>query len=66
MNGDRATTSGGTKSVSVSLGAGEGDPITDDESSAGFTYKTVSYSGPGGKVLAKTVNRPWHHQTAKR
>ena len=25
-----------------------------------------NYSGPGGKVLAKTVNRPWHHQTAKK
>ncbi|WP_255950026.1 polymorphic toxin-type HINT domain-containing protein [Streptomyces odontomachi] len=68
MDGDRKTTSasGGTKSVSVTLGSGEGDAITDDESSAGFTYKTVSYSGPGGKVLAKTVNRPWHHQTASK
>ncbi|MFC7303222.1 polymorphic toxin-type HINT domain-containing protein [Streptomyces monticola] len=66
MHGDRETTTGGTKDVTVSLGDGEGDPITDHESAAGFTYKTVSYSGPGGKVLAKTVNRPWRHQTAEK
>lgn len=66
MDGDRREPSGGTKSVSVTLAAGEGDPITDHESAAGFAYKTVTYSGPGGKVLAKTVNRPWHHQTAKK
>ncbi|MGW4728486.1 polymorphic toxin-type HINT domain-containing protein [Streptomyces shenzhenensis] len=64
MDGDRKDTSGGTKSVTVSLS--EGAPITDHESVAGFAYKTVSYSGPGGKVLAKTVNRPWHHETAKK
>ncbi|WP_423836167.1 RHS repeat-associated core domain-containing protein [Streptomyces cathayae] len=66
MDGDRKDTGGGTKSVSVTLGDGEGDPITDHESEAGFAYKTASYSGPGGKVLAKTVSRPWHHQTAKK
>ncbi|MGW7169768.1 RHS repeat-associated core domain-containing protein [Streptomyces sp. NPDC054884] len=66
MDGDRENTSGGTKSVSVTLGDGEGDPITDHESAAGFAYKTVAFSGPGGKVLSRTVNRPWHHQTAKK
>ncbi|MEY9993608.1 RHS repeat-associated protein [Streptomyces sp. V4I8] len=66
MHGDRETPSGGTKSVSVSLGTGEGDAITDHESVAGFEYKTVNYSGPGGSVLSKTVSRPWHHETAKR
>lgn len=66
MDGDRKDRTGGTKNVSVTLGDGEGDPITDDESAAGFAYKTVTYSGPGGKVLTKTVNRPWHHQTAKK
>ncbi|MGW2498173.1 RHS repeat-associated core domain-containing protein [Streptomyces pseudogriseolus] len=66
MDGDREDASGGTKDVTVSLDAGEGDPITDHESAAGFAYKTVTYSGPGGKVLGKTVNRPWHHQTAKK
>ncbi|MEV0317701.1 polymorphic toxin-type HINT domain-containing protein [Streptomyces sp. NPDC050658] len=66
MDGDRKDTSGGTKSVSVSLGEGEGDPITDHESAAGFAYKTATYSGPGGKILDKTVNRPWRHETAKK
>ncbi|WP_432134969.1 RHS repeat domain-containing protein [Streptomyces sp. bgisy154] len=66
MDGDRESASGGAKKVSVSLGSGEGDPITDHPATAGFAYKTVSYSGPGGKILAKTVSRPWHHQTAKK
>ncbi|GAA2665781.1 RHS repeat-associated core domain-containing protein [Streptomyces aculeolatus] len=66
MHGDRESTSGGTRSVQISLGDGEGDPITDHESAAGFAYKTVDYSAPDGKVLSKTVNRPWHHQTAKK
>ncbi|MEU5333209.1 polymorphic toxin-type HINT domain-containing protein [Streptomyces asoensis] len=66
MDGDRKTISGGTKSVSVTLDSGEGDPITDHDSQAGFAYRTVTYSGPGGKVLAKTVNRPWYKETAKK
>jgi RHS repeat-associated protein len=66
MHGDRLNKDGGTKSVSVTLDTGEGDPIVDHESQAGFTYKTATYSGPGGKVLAKSVQRPWYHQTAKK
>ncbi|MEV4740632.1 polymorphic toxin-type HINT domain-containing protein [Streptomyces sp. NPDC049555] len=66
MDGDRKSASGGTKSVSVSLGAGEGDALADHESAAGFAYKKETYSGPGGKVLGKTVSRPWHHETAKK
>ncbi|MFJ9710558.1 polymorphic toxin-type HINT domain-containing protein [Streptomyces sp. NPDC101234] len=66
MDGDRKNTSGGTKDVSVTLDPGEGDPITDHASTAGFGYKTVTYSAPGGKVLAKTVNRPWHNETARK
>ncbi|MGW1322908.1 RHS repeat domain-containing protein [Streptomyces antibioticus] len=66
MHGDRENTSGGSKDVSVTLDAGEGDPLTDHEAAAGFAYKTVQYSGVGGKVLSKTVSRPWHHQTAKK
>ncbi|MGW3086718.1 polymorphic toxin-type HINT domain-containing protein [Streptomyces sp. NPDC001108] len=66
MDGDRKNTSGGTKTVTVSLDAGEGDPIADHETTAGFAYKTISFDKPGGKVLAKSVNRPWYHQTAKK
>ncbi|QNE77537.1 sugar-binding protein [Streptomyces finlayi] len=66
MHGDRKAPSGGTKDVSVSLGAGEGEPITDHEAAGGFEYKSAVYSAPGGKVLKKTVSRPWHHETARR
>ncbi|MFE4537417.1 polymorphic toxin-type HINT domain-containing protein [Streptomyces scopuliridis] len=66
MDGDRENISGGTKSVSVSLGDGEGDPITDHPSVAGLSYKTVTFDKPDGKVLAKSVSRPWYHETAKK
>ncbi|UWM48304.1 sugar-binding protein [Streptomyces carpaticus] len=65
MDGDRSNSSGGTRSVTVALGPGEGDPLTDHPVLAGYPYKTVSFSGAGGDVLAKTVSRPWHHQTAE-
>ncbi|MFD4030823.1 polymorphic toxin-type HINT domain-containing protein [Streptomyces sp. NPDC058637] len=66
MDGDRGSPAGGTKDVSVTLGDGEGDPITDHEAFAGFAYKTVSYSGNGGKVLTRSVNRPWRHETGSK
>ncbi|WP_431998107.1 RHS repeat-associated core domain-containing protein [Streptomyces fungicidicus] len=66
MDGDRKSPTGGTKSVTVSLGTDEGDPIRDHESAAGFEYRTVAFDQPGGKALSKTVNRPWHHETAKK
>ncbi|WP_079100748.1 polymorphic toxin-type HINT domain-containing protein [Streptomyces sp. Root55] len=66
MDGDRREPSGGTKQVAVPLGTSEGAAITDHDSAAGFAYKTVQYSGPGGQVLTKAVNRPWHHETAER
>ncbi|WP_245241932.1 hypothetical protein [Streptomyces sp. NEAU-H3] len=66
MDGDRKASSGGTKSITVSLGSGEGDPITDLPAYAGGAYKTVAYDKPGGKILAKSVSRPWHHETAKK
>ncbi|WP_106432402.1 polymorphic toxin-type HINT domain-containing protein [Streptomyces sp. LaPpAH-108] len=66
MDGDRKDRSGGTKAVSVALDTGEGDPITDHASAAGFAYKTVTYDKPGGKVLEKTVDQPWHAETAKK
>ncbi|WP_409350464.1 RHS repeat-associated core domain-containing protein [Streptomyces bacillaris] len=66
MDGDRESTSGGTKKVSVTLGSGEGDPITDHESVAGFAYKSVVHSGVDGKILSKSVDRPWYHETARK
>ncbi|MEU3394932.1 RHS repeat-associated core domain-containing protein [Streptomyces albidoflavus] len=66
MNDDRKDTTGGKKSVAVTLGDGEGDPITDHSSLSGFAYKSVQYDAPGGKVLGKSVNRPWTHETARK
>ncbi|MEV1005393.1 polymorphic toxin-type HINT domain-containing protein [Nonomuraea sp. NPDC050202] len=68
MHGDRKgpNAADGTKSVTVELDPAEGDPITDHDAAAGFAYKTVTFSGPGGAVLGKTVSRPWRHQTAKK
>ncbi|MGW2368314.1 polymorphic toxin-type HINT domain-containing protein [Streptomyces sp. NPDC001667] len=66
MDGDRKTSDGGTKSVSVTLGKDEGESLVDHESAVGFLYKKETYSGPAGKVLSKTVNRPWHQETAKK
>ncbi|MFF7127276.1 polymorphic toxin-type HINT domain-containing protein [Streptomyces sp. NPDC008240] len=64
MDGDKAAPTGGTKSVTVSDDSG--GTITDHNSVAGFEYKTEQYSGPDGKILNKTVNTPWHHETGKR
>ncbi|MGW1961973.1 polymorphic toxin-type HINT domain-containing protein [Streptomyces sp. NPDC001935] len=64
MDGDKAAPTGGTRAVSVS--DDNGGTITDHDSAAGFEYKSEQYSDPGGKVLSKTVNTPWHHETAKR
>jgi RHS repeat-associated protein len=59
MDADKAAS--GTRSVSVS--DDNGGTITDHDSLSGVEYKTEHYSAPGGKVLDKTVNTPWHHET---
>ncbi|WP_432066461.1 RHS repeat domain-containing protein [Streptomyces sp. C10-9-1] len=65
MDGDRKDRAGGaTRSVSVTLDPGEGAAISDHDAWAGFTYKQVTYDAPGGKILARTVNHPWRHETA--
>ncbi|MGW1201644.1 polymorphic toxin-type HINT domain-containing protein [Streptomyces cyaneofuscatus] len=66
MHGDRKAAAGGTKSVSVSLATGEGAAITDHEAAAGFEYKSVTFDKPDGKILGKSVSRPWYHETAKK
>ncbi|MEW2067438.1 RHS repeat-associated core domain-containing protein, partial [Streptomyces sp. NPDC007346] len=66
MHGDRKNKTGGTKSVSIALPAGEGSAITDHEAAAGFEYRTVTFDKPGGKTVGKSVSRPWHHETAKK
>jgi RHS repeat-associated protein len=64
MNGDRADSSGGTKSVQASgLEEGEGDAIVDRPYWAGHEYKSATFTGPGGQVVSKSVSRPWWLQT---
>jgi len=64
MDGDRASPSGGTKTVEVA--DGEGGSHVDKEAWTGFELKTTVYDRPGGAALDKTVNTPWMAQTAER
>lgn len=64
MDGDRLNAGGGTKNVTVP--DGEGGNHTDHQALAGFELRTESYDEPGGTIVSKTVNSPWHHQTASR
>ncbi|MFI6317215.1 RHS repeat-associated core domain-containing protein [Nonomuraea sp. NPDC050556] len=64
MDGDRLNASGGAKSVSVP--DDEGGSTTDHNSLAGLELQTTTYTGPSGTVDNRTVNTPWHAQTASR
>ncbi|MFC6932244.1 hypothetical protein ACFQHO_19170 [Actinomadura yumaensis] len=64
MHGDRAGKDGGTKTVAIA--DGEGGTYQDHESLQGFEVRTVSYTKPGGPVASKTIQSPWHKQTASR
>ncbi|MDX2853096.1 polymorphic toxin-type HINT domain-containing protein [Streptomyces sp. PA03-3a] len=66
MNGDRTDPTDATKTRTVTVPDGQGTTLTDDPAWAGFEYRTETYSGPGGKILNKTVNAPWKKETAKR
>ncbi|WP_420367105.1 RHS repeat domain-containing protein [Curtobacterium sp. L1-20] len=55
MDGDRAATSGGSKSVTVT-GA---DSVTDSAWFAGTTRETKTRNGVGGTVIDDVVNTPW-------
>ncbi|MBT2502383.1 RHS repeat-associated core domain-containing protein [Curtobacterium sp. ISL-83] len=55
MDGDRASTSGGTKTVTVT-----GDASTPDSAwLAGSTRETKTLNGVGGAVIDDAVNTPW-------
>jgi len=58
MDGDKGS------STPVTVSDDSGGTITDDNALAGFEYKTEHYDQPDGVVLGKTVDTPWHHQTA--
>ncbi|NED97131.1 hypothetical protein G1H11_17675 [Phytoactinopolyspora alkaliphila] len=55
MHGDRATPSGGTRSVSVT--DSWNDAVTDHKHLAGFTREVIAYDG--SQVVSSTVNDPW-------
>lgn len=59
MHGDRASPSGGTKSVSVT--DSQGVSITDHEAHAGFLREETLLNGPGGGWVSGTINTPWRH-----
>lgn len=55
LDGDRASTSGGQRSVDVSGAPG----VTDSAWFAGQTRRTVVRNGVGGPVLSDTEDTPW-------
>jgi len=55
MDGDRAATSGGSKSVTVT----GTDSVTDSAWLAGTTRETKTRNGVGGTVIDDVVNTPW-------
>ena len=57
MDGDRATPTGGTKSVQVtdSLGAS----VDDHWRLNGTVRETLTYTGPGGSLVAGEIHDPW-------
>lgn len=64
MDGDRKNASGGTKQVTVP--DGEGNTYADDDWRHGFELKTAVLDKPQGTAVTKTLQTPWHHQTASR
>lgn len=54
MNGDRASATGGTKTVNVA-----GTSIPDDRWFAGQVYRQQTLSGVGGPVVSEQVGSPW-------
>jgi hypothetical protein len=52
MHGDKASPSGGTRTVSV-------DGINDEDWYAGTVRETKTFNGPGGPVVSRQTNDPW-------
>ncbi|MBC7270754.1 MAG: hypothetical protein H5T76_18940, partial [Streptomyces sp.] len=57
MHGDRATPSGGIKTVSVT--DSEGTAITDHWRLQGQPRETITHNGPSGAVVSKELYEPW-------
>jgi RHS repeat-associated protein len=61
MHGDRASTTGGSKSVAVTDSAGT--PYDDFERLNGYLREEITYNGAGGAEVTGTINTPWLKQT---
>jgi RHS repeat-associated protein len=59
MNGDRASPSGGTKSVQIT--DSQGTSVTDHEAHTGFLREETTINGLGGEWVSGTINTPWRH-----
>ncbi|MFV2126354.1 polymorphic toxin-type HINT domain-containing protein [Micromonospora sp. LOL_013] len=57
MHGDRASPSGGTRSVQT--GASIGDPVNDEDAWSGMVRERVVYNGVTTAPVSKTVTKPW-------
>lgn len=57
LDGDRAATTGGTKSVTVT--AGDGSSVPDSRWLAGRTRETKTLNGVGGSVLSDALSTAW-------
>ncbi|NUO55589.1 MAG: RHS repeat protein, partial [Hamadaea sp.] len=57
MNGDRATPTGGTKTVTVTDSTNTS--LTDADPLAGTLREQITYNGDGGAELSGTINDPW-------
>ncbi|WP_157740146.1 polymorphic toxin-type HINT domain-containing protein [Micromonospora auratinigra] len=58
MHGDRASTSGGTRSITVGASLGS-ETVYDEDQFAGMVREQVVYNGVDTKPVSKTVNVPW-------
>ncbi|MFG2055211.1 polymorphic toxin-type HINT domain-containing protein [Micromonospora sp. NPDC048930] len=58
MHGDKASTSGGTRTVTVSASLGS-ETVYDEDQFAGMVREQVVYNGDDTKPVSKTVNVPW-------
>ncbi|MGW7307763.1 polymorphic toxin-type HINT domain-containing protein [Streptomyces sp. NPDC054835] len=59
LDGDRATPSGGTRTVKVK--DSEGNELPDHRLFAGQTREVLAYDGEGGPLEAATTYTPWLH-----
>ncbi|GAB7039657.1 MULTISPECIES: RHS repeat domain-containing protein [Catenuloplanes] len=58
MHGDRASASGGTRTVTVGASLGD-ETVHDEDAFAGMTRESVVYNGTLDRPVSKTVSVPW-------